>query len=109
MKYEKESQIPYEITSIWSLKYGKNVLIYETESQTRGQARGGIDWESGISRYKLLYIKGINNKAILYGIGNYFQYHGINHNGKKFEKECIYAYIYKTKSLCSTVEINTIL
>ena len=33
-------------------------------------------------------------QGILYGTGNYFQYHGINHNGKKFEKECIYAYIY---------------
>ena len=34
---------------------------------------GGMDWEFGISRCKLLCIEWINNKVILYSIGNYIQ------------------------------------
>ena len=49
---------------------------------------GGMDWEFGISRCKLLYIEWKNNKVLLYSTGNYIQYPGINHNGK----ECIYVY-----------------
>ena len=41
----------------------------------------------------------------------------INHNGKEYEKECvyiymytyIYKYVYKTESCCSTAGINTTL
>ena len=70
---------------------------------------GGMEWEFGISRYKLLYIEWINNKALLYSTGNYIQYSVINHNGKEYEKECVFIYIYKTESLCCTPEINTTL
>ena len=70
---------------------------------------GGMEWEFGISRYKLLYIEWINNKALLYRTGNYIQYSVINHNGKEYEKECVFIYIYKTESLCCTPEINTTL
>ena len=52
---------------------------------------GGMDWEFGISRCKLLYLGWINKKALLYSTGNY-QYPVINHNGKEYEKECIYVY-----------------
>ena len=48
--------------------------------------RGGIDWEFGIGRYKLLYTKWINKKTLLYSTGNYIQYPVINHNGKGYEK-----------------------
>ena len=34
---------------------------------------GGIDWEFGISIYKLLHIGWINNKVLLYSTGNYIQ------------------------------------
>ena len=51
---------------------------------------GGMDWEFGISRCKLLYIEWINNKVLLYSTGNYIQYPLINPNGKEYEKECIY-------------------
>ena len=47
--------------------------------------------EFGISRGKLLYIGWIS-KILLYSTGNYIQYPTINHNGKVYEKECIYAY-----------------
>ena len=40
-----------------------------------------MNWELGISRCKLLHIKWINNKVLLYSTGNYIQYPLINHNG----------------------------
>ena len=43
---------------------------------------GGIEWEAGVSRCKLLHIGWINNKVLLYSTGNYIQYPVINHNGK---------------------------
>ena len=43
-------------------------------------------------RPKLLYIKQLNNKVILYSTRNYIQYIIINHNGKNYEKK-IYIYM----------------
>ena len=51
---------------------------------------GGIDWELGISRCKLVYVEWINNKVLLYSTGNCIQYPIVNHNGKEYEKEYIY-------------------
>ena len=48
------------------------------------------DWESRISRCKLLYVEWINNKVLLYSTGNNIQYLMINHNGKEYEKEYMY-------------------
>ena len=56
------------------------------------EGEGGMDWELGISRCKLLYIEWINNKVLLYSTGNYIQHPVITHNGKEYEKECIYMY-----------------
>ena len=47
---------------------------------------GGMEWESGISRCKLLYIEWINNIVLLGNIGNYIQYPVINHHGKEYER-----------------------
>ena len=33
-KVVRERQIPYDITSIWNLKYDTNELIYETETDS---------------------------------------------------------------------------
>ena len=30
-----------------------------------------MDWEFGVGRCKLLYIDSVNNKVLLYSIGNY--------------------------------------
>ena len=50
----------------------------------RGEGGGsGIDWESGNSRGKLLYIEWIKNKVLLYSTGNHIQYPVINHNRKE--------------------------
>ena len=85
---------------MWNLKDDTNEPIYETETESgteniRVAAKGeggrrGLDWEFGISRCKLVYIEWINNKVLLYSTGNYIQYPVINHNGKEYEKECIY-------------------
>ena len=53
---------------------------------------GGKDWGFEISRCKLLYREWINNKVLLYSTGNSIQYPVINHNGKEYEKECLYTY-----------------
>ena len=56
------------------------------------RGRGGIEWEFGVSRCKLVYIEWINDKVLLYSTGNYIQYPMINHNGKEYKKECMYMY-----------------
>ena len=80
------------------------------------RGRGGMEWEFGVSRYKLLYIEWVNNKVLLYSIGHCIQYPVINHNGKEYKKECVYIYIYiyiyiygTTESFCCSTEINTTL
>ena len=67
---------------------------------------GGLHWEFGVSRCKLLYMGWINNKVLLYSTGNYIQYPVINNNGKEYKKN---VYMYITESLCCTAEINTTL
>ena len=95
-KSERERQI-YIYNLLWNLKYDTNELIYkkETNSQTQRTnlwllrwmgCRGGLDWEFGTSRCKLLYIAWINSKVLSYSIGNYIQYSVINHNGKEKKK-----------------------
>ena len=45
---------------------------------------GGMEWEVGISRCRLLYVEWISSKALLYGTENYVQYTIIDHNGKEY-------------------------
>ena len=80
----------------------------ESKRRTKGEG-GGMDWEFGISRCKLLYREWINNKVLLHRTGNYIQYPVTNHNGKEYEKERIDIYICVTESLRCAVEINTTL
>ena len=89
---------------MWNLKYDTNELIYETKRDSHIEnkvmvTKGERDQRDkvgvpGISRYKLLHIKQINNKLLLYSTGNYIQCPLINHNGKEYEKEYVYIYIY---------------
>ena len=65
---------------------------------------GGMDWEFGVSRCKLLHIEWINNKALLYSTGNCIQYPAINHNGKEYKT----MYLNITESFCCAAEINTL-
>ena len=52
----------------------------------REGVEGGMEWEVGIGRCKLLYTEWINNKVPLYSTENYAQYSMINHNGKEYKK-----------------------
>ena len=115
---QRERQTPYDITYMWNLKYDTNELIYKTETDSQTQKTnlwlpkekgvgGGINQEFGISRYKLLYIKQINNNVLLYSTRNYIQNPVLHHNGKEHEKE--YVHICIIESLCCTPETNTTL
>ena len=73
-----------------------NISMKQTDSQRtdlwlpRGRGcGGGLDWEFGISRCKLVYREWINSKVLLYSTGNHSQYPVINHNGKEYEKICV--------------------
>ena len=55
-----------------------------------GGGEGGMVWEVGISRCKLLYTEWINDKVLLYSTENYIQYPMINHNGKNCFKNNVY-------------------
>ena len=95
-----------------SKKNNTNELVYKTEIDShtqkislwlpKGKSRGGINWEFGINRYILLYIKQINNKDPLYSTIS--QYCLITFNGKNRKKEYIYMHIYVciTESFCCT-------
>ena len=61
--------------------YRKHVQNRLVVAKGKG-AGGGLDWEFGINRCKLLYTVWINNEILLYSTGNYTQYPVINHNGK---------------------------
>ena len=63
----------------------------QTYSYQRGKIWGrdklGVwDWQVQTTIHK------INNKDLLYSIGNNIQYLIINYNGKEYEKEYIYIY-----------------
>ena len=45
-----------------------------------------MDWEFRISRCKLSYIEWVNNRVLLYSIGNYIQYPVLIHNGEVYGK-----------------------
>ena len=88
---------------MWNLKYNTNQLIMKQNrlidrEQTCGyqevEVWGGMEWEFGISRCKLLYREWISNKVLLYSTRNYIQYPEINCNGKEYEKEHTHIYIH---------------
>ena len=70
--------------------------------------RGGLDWEFGTSRCKLLFIEWINNKVLFYNTGDYIQYHIINHNGKgkKKKDDSVSQYLGGKAFFCSSFNQN---
>ena len=65
----------------------------QTYGYQRGKGGERINQEFRINRYKLLYIKQINNKDLLYNTGNYIQYFVITYNEKESKKGYIYRQI----------------
>ena len=111
---EKERQISYAMTYMWNLKCDTNEPIHktETDSQTsrtdfwlpRGSCSGGgVEWEFGVSRCKLLYRKQISNKVLCVAQGAIFNILRKTVTEKNMFK-C--TYICLTESLCCTVEIK---
>ena len=75
--------------------FTKQKQIHRHRKQTYSYQRGKIwgrdklgvwDWQVQTTIHK------INNKDLLYSIGNNIQYLIINYNGKEYEKEYIYIY-----------------
>ena len=56
---------------------------------------GGLERETVVSRWKLVYMEWTNNKVLLYSTEIYIQYSVINQNGKEYFKR-MYLYIYIT-------------
>ena len=83
-----------------SEKIGIDNLIYKAEIETQMNKCMDIKGEGGwdelgdwvLHIYTIDTMYKIDNKALLYSTGNYIQYPVINHNGKEYEKECIYMY-----------------
>ena len=65
-----ESQVWHKWTYLWSRK---RLTIHRTDLWLPRRV-GREELEFGVSRCKLLSIEWINNKMLLYSIGNYIQY-----------------------------------
>ena len=81
-KSDRGRQMSYDI-HMQNLKTDTNEHIYKQKQihrhrkqtmATKGERGEGMNQEFGISRYKVLYIKQINNKVVLYSV---------SFNGKK--------------------------
>ena len=44
---------------------------------------GWMDWEFGVSRYKLLHLDWISSEVLLYSTENYVQSLGLEHDGRE--------------------------
>ena len=97
--------------------FRKQKQTHRHREQTCGW-QGGVggremDWELGVNRCKLLCMKWMGNKVLLYSTLYIIPCPVMNHNGKEYKKECVYIYIYihihMTESLCCAAEINTTL
>ena len=47
-----------------------------------GSGGSGMDWEFGISRFKLLHLEWIRYEVLPYSTGKYIQSLGIEHDGR---------------------------
>ena len=63
--------------------------VIRYREQTSGCQGGGTDGGLGLADANY-YIEWINKKVLLNNTGNYIQYPIINHNGKEYEKKCMY-------------------
>ena len=63
-----------------------------------GWGWGGMDWECGVGRYKLLHTGWINSTFLLDSTENPLQSPGISHSGKGCENEYI--------CVCSTITLR---
>ena len=67
--------------------------------QAGGGVGGGVQWEVGVSRCRLLYVEWIDNKVLLYSTENYIQYPMINQTW--FLTEAVYSFVRELASRTS--------
>ena len=75
---DREREISYDIAYMWNQKKKSYELTYlqkrnrliDLENELMARGKGGIEWESGVDRYTLLYLEWITNKDQLYSTGN---------------------------------------
>ena len=67
-----------------------NLSTKQAHIQNRLVVEGRMDWEFEISRWKVLYIRWINSKVLLYSTGNCIQCPVLNQNGKNMKNNYIY-------------------
>ena len=56
---------------------------------TKMKERGGINWEIGVNKYARMKQMTIDNKNLLYSIGNSIQYSVMTQTAKESKKECV--------------------
>ena len=83
-----KSKIQYKSTYLWNRK---------TCGCQEGGGKGGMAWELGMSRCKLVHTGWINNEVLLYSTRNYIQGPTINHNGNLNMK--------KNKCVCNWITL----
>ena len=59
---------------------------------------GGMDWEFGVTRCKLLHLEWISNEVLLFSIGNYVHSLVMEHDGRKR----MYIFMYNRVNLLYT-------
>ena len=89
-KSERERQISYDyhlyaeskIWHKWFSLWNRNIPVDREQTCGGGWcwARGRMEWEVGVSRFKLICTEWINNEFLLHSTENYIQYSMINHN-----------------------------
>ena len=91
----------------WAYLQNRNIFTdIEHRLVLAKEARGGggMEWEFGISRCELLYVRWINNKVLLYSTENYTQYPLINHSGKEWKKRGTNDQIIESQSVLIHLE-----
>ena len=95
-KSDRERQIPYDITYMRNLNMTQKKLptnrnrLIDIENKLVIEKGEGYELKVWVSRRKLFYIEWISNRTCCLAQETIFQYPVINHNGKEYEKECMY-------------------
>ena len=102
---------------MWSLNYDTNECIQWNRNRLTDiknrlvvsqRSGGGMVWEFGISRCKLLYTEWINDKVLLHSKRKYIQYPVINPNGKECGKGVFFKVLFVYVCLQSDLDMSDI-
>ena len=73
LKLLQKSKLFFFLNSFKSLFYRNKITDIESRLVVdKGEGvMGGLEWEVGVSRYRLLYVEWISSRVLLYGTENY--------------------------------------